>query len=823
MTLYRQVPTGSVCVKWIGLALLAFVAMSFGASVARAQHTDAKPLVNSPVIQQRDGRTVLIHDGKPAPMATYCDYILWQQSEPWKKRVEQFVKSGVRVFVLVSPRGHADFFDSVFWPMDGQFPAEPVPGQVSLDDQARIILELQPDAKFYIRPSLSPPIDFVRKHIDQMQTDEDGKTYRLPSWSSTLFLEGIEKMLRNLVSYCESRPWADRIIGYQALPYGEGLLLLNIDGKMFDVSACNENAFKQWVKRRYITVEALRESWGRPDATFEAVAVPRDRDWIARRTTAAATFGGKPVNTKEHPFNGGARNTGFQHWVERANVAVEQDYCRFQRDHFLTYVRTITGAMKDQTRALGKSRVVGIDVGKQPMMGWQIASQFDGIANSATFPNIQLLSGSWNMKELLDDPSVDLLWTPADYHARTVGFAYEPEGPADSMVLRGKTFFLENDARTYVGAGSRDLGAFLTPAQVQAGLMRNEALALSRNFFSYWCNVGSAYFDDVQIQKSIASLVPVLDRAPNQPHRETRDAIAFVVDDTSPMYENLTSGFQSIAVIWQRILGLASSGVPYRVLLLSDLERDDFPKYKVYFFPNLFCVDDKVMALLKKKVFRDGNVAIFGPGTGITDGIHLTAEPASKLLGVKMQLFPRSTQRRVIIQEPDGQAAPISSELPAGSSFGDSLDYGPTLVPELDAVEKAGGRTLGWSNTCFYIHRPGLFLRESGKGAAGNGDPSERGNGDYAVLWSCAVPLPSALIRSAARYAGCNIWSETNDVVYASDSFASLHSTRAGPKKLRLPRPMTVTDAMTNEVIGKDMTEIVWESKGLETRMFWLK
>jgi hypothetical protein len=34
---------------------------------------------------------------------------------------------------------------------------------------------------------------------------------------------------------------------------------------------------------------------------------------------------------------------------------------------------------------------------------------------------------------------------------------------------------------------------------------------------------------------------------------------------------------------------------------------------------------------------------------------------------------------------------------------------------------------------------------------------------------------------------------------------------------------MTVTDAMTNEVLGKEMSEITWQSKGLETRMFWLK
>ena len=41
--------------------------------------------------------------------------------------------------------------------------------------------------------------------------------------------------------------------------------------------------------------------------------------------------------------------------------------------------------------------------------------------------------------------------------------------------------------------------------------------------------------------------------------------------------------------------------------LLSDLERDNFPAYKVFLFPNLFKVDDNVEALLRRKVLRDGN------------------------------------------------------------------------------------------------------------------------------------------------------------------------------------------------------------------------
>ena len=144
--------------------------------------------------------------------------------------------------------------------------------------------------------------------------------------------------------------------------------------------------------------------------------------------------------------------------------------------------------------------------------------------------------------------------------------------------------------------------------------------------------------------------------------------------------------------------------MPYRIYTLSDLNRDNFPNYKIYFFPNLFCVNDDVIALLRKKVLRDGNLAIFGPGTGITDGKILSAEPATRLLGVKMELVPRTTQRRVIVEEPRGQANAIVRELSAGMTFGDSLAYGPTLVPDERAVENSGAQSLGMSNACFSIH-----------------------------------------------------------------------------------------------------------------------
>lgn len=794
-----------------------------GCSAApRVAQRDIPTAPDSAMVKHVNGRAIVTLDGQPLTYPTYCDYIMWRGPQGWRERIAEFAKNGVTVFMINVPHGK-DYFDSPYWTDENVYPTTQPDEPLSMDAQAKIILELQPNAKFYVRTWTSPPMTWVKKYPGEIQTDEDGKSYRQASISSPLYIEGITKGLRSLVNYCESQPWGDRVLGYLPAPLGEGITPLNCAGKMFDCSTGTERDFRAWLKKKYASDAELQRAWGDPTVTRDGAKVPRDAQWYAKRATAVASFGGKPLSTAGQPSNGPVTHSGLFHFIEPAVAAAEHDYCYFQRDAFIHWFSSMAAAIKEEAAAKGRKRIVGFDICKQPLMGWQILSAFDGAGDNQKFPNILQLSGSFDVAPLLDDKNIDLLFTPADYHARTVGFAFEPEGPADSMVLRGKTLLTENDARSYVGAGVKDQGAFRDEIEVEAGLLRNESLALSRNFHSYWCNVGSSYFQDEKIQKVIGKLVPALNKASASAHRETPDAIAFIVDDTSGFYEDFSAGFQSIAVIWQRIQGLAHSGVPYRIYMLSDLKRENFPNYKVYFFPNLVRVDDEVLALLKKKVLRDGNLAIFGPATGITDGKILTAEPASKLLGVTMELVPRTTQRRVIVQEPRGQSNAIVAPLAAGMTFGDTLAYGPTLVPGDRAVEKSGGLSLGMANTCFFINRTGLFLRENGQGAAGNGKAGARGAEDYAVLWSVAAPLPPNLLREAARYAGCNIWSEENDVVYASDSFVGLHTVKAGTKTLHFPRAVTVTDLVTGERLGSGVRKVTFKMEAVQTRMFKLE
>jgi hypothetical protein len=767
------------------------------------------------------GRPTVTQGHRPVSEAVYCDYIL---RGDWKERNADFAGSGVQVYHLTQAHGAQglgiDFFDNAFWPDDGVYPADDSAYEYSLDHQAGTLIGLAPEARFYIKFNLSPPLRWTQAHTGEMSTDETGKTYREASWSSARYLRDLARYVSHLVGYCESRPWAGRILGYMALPYGEGLSLLNIAGKWFDCSAANEAAFRAYLRRTYGSLEALRQAWKEPGLTWEEAKIPRDREWLARRREGEATIKGVPLSKANLSSNCGVAPRGLFHFIEAGNAVREHDYCRFMRENFRNWVGTVIAAVRDPLRRLSRERLFSIDITKQPLLGWPIMSSFDGVGDAREYPNILTLSGSWDVGSLLDHPDLDGLWTPADYTARTLGFAYEPEGVSDSLVLRGKLMFCENDQRTYVGAGMQEQGAFRDDAEVEAGLLRNAAMSLSRGFQSYWCNVGSSYFHAPGIQKTVGKLTRMLDRLQGHPHRETRDAIALVIDDQSAFCEDLTSGYQALAVIWQRVCGLAHCGVPYRILLLSDLERENLPPYRTWVFPNLFKVDAQVIRLLKKSVLRDGNVAIFGPATGISDGRHLGAEGASELLGVPFELHARSTVRHVIVQD---SGHPISRELPASLVYGDSLPYGPTLTPVERGVETSGAVVLGHANLCWFIHRSGLFLKEFGRGPAGNGRRGARGTGDYGVVWSVAVPLPAGLLRACARHAGSHIWCEEDDVIYASDSLVSIHSVKAGARTLRLPRACRVTDALSGRPVGKGkVREIRLRIAPPQTRIFTL-
>jgi hypothetical protein len=177
-----------------------------------------------------------------------------------------------------------------------------------------------------------------------------------------------------------------------------------------------------------------------------------------------------------------------------------------------------------------------------------------------------------------------------------------------------------------------------------------------------------------------------------------------------------------------------------------------------------------------------------------------------------MQLVEKSCPRRAVISGDH----PLVSRIPT-TTYGDSYAFGPVLVP---ADAKPNAAQLGSGRFYFGIDRPALWIKEFGNGAAGNAIAGNRGAEDYAVVFSSAVPLPPELLRECARYAGCNIWSEQNGVVYASGNFVALHSAKSGRFTLHLPGRFTVKDFYTSKVVATDANQFEVEIKEPDTTLF---
>ncbi len=738
---------------------------------------------DSPVsyrLEYREGRPLIVSSsGEVLPPACYCDCILWNFDE-WTARNRDFVDSGVHLYFL-SPKHSWETMASPYWVDDGIYPwPTDEEAKKDIEGQAQAILAMDPQARFYVRPGETVPKVWAKKYPEEMQLSSSGEEMSQLSLAAEHGWDDFNRYLRNIIEYCEARPWANKIVGYMYFAYGEGLTALATNGFSFDVCQSMQHAFKGFIRGKYASEAELQTAWGNSQISFDTVQVPTEDEWKAKRET-------------------------ILHWPEPEQIRRETDYFELQAILFRNYIRSIMGTLREATAA--RPVLLGLDALKQPMIGWLLNQAFgrqDWITDCMNdFPEMTIPSGAIDIADILKDEGWDIVITPSDYTARSVGYGWESEGVNDSLRLYGKAMLVENDARTWMGGEAETLGAFLTTEEVRAGLLRNTAWTLTRGHLHYWMNVGSSYFHDVRIHEAaVRDERRILNASVNWPHRETEHAICFVIDDSGPRHENGTAGYQQIANLWQRHLGLAHCGVPYRVHLLSDLMHDNMPDYRTYFFPNLFELNEERLNLLRSKVLRDGRMAIFGPSTGITDGSKTSADGISELMGIEFEIVRRQASRRVMVH---GNHA-ITNNLPASLTFGDSYAYGPVLVPSRAAVNAGGFVTLGSATTFWNINKPGLILKE---------------NDNYKMLWSVAMPLPANLLRECCRYAGSHIWCEDDNVVLASDTVAALHTVKAGNHTLHLPTPRPVWDMLTEEKMGDNMTKIEITMSSPETRIFY--
>lgn len=741
-------------------------------------------------VKMHKGRPTVFVDGMPKSLSGYNTF----HRPAFQTSMPAFYKHDIAVYFIAPGSVRGDSRGNEFWRGDklGGGLVQPGEDVFSIDEQAEHIIKGDPDAYIMVRYTPHPPDSWRKLHPAEYFITEEATVGSVPSLASEVFWQASARYSDALIRYCESRPWASRVIGYGNFHVTEGSHRPVIEGWLFDHSPLMVQRWREFLEKKYGTVERLRAAYNDTSIAFETINVPKD----------------KLRGSLEFVSN-------LVYWQPAKANQPLRDYLELQRDLWHLRFREQSAAMHG---AVNRKMVFLHDALKQTMLGWNLRGFFGHqpwqrqISWNFVYPEVMAGSGHMGIAALFGVPGCDGLITPHDYQARGAGGVYEPEGIVDSAVLHGDLFYSEMDTRNYL-VRSDDIGGSRTPKEFASVIWRNFAGSFTRGFHSYLMEFGRDWYLDDASQKILGRQYEVINESINWQH-ETMPGIAMILDDSAVLETNGSGHYFNEAIMWEQKVGLARCGVPFRVYLYEDLMLDNFPKHRVYYFPNLFRVDDERLALLKKKVFTDGNVVVWGPGSGISDGKTIGTESATRLTGFSFTMLSVNSPRRIVLSD---FSHPVISGLDAGMILGGPLPYGPVLIPE-------DGRELGMLWTKSGKPFTGISLKEFGKGAAKSTQGIQTfGEGDYASIFMTTVPLPASMWRNIARYAGAHVYSESGDVLLADKSIVGQHSLQVGKKRIALPGAFRVRDVVSGQLYSSSTDEIIYESDPPETRVFLLE
>lgn len=208
--------------------------------------------------------------------------------EELQGRLPSALSEGVRIVGLPATVDAHPFA----WAPGVLFDAEGEPDFGALDRRAAAVLDARPGAALVLQVFADATSEWKDAHPGHLVQFGGGQLApprlmagdrRHPDLVSATWQTDAEARLRALVRHVERSPWGHRVVGYELQagdhgawrPWGASL------GLGDDTTQLREQAFLDWLHRRYPDVGELRGGWlgrrrgfGRPGAGFESVQIP---------------------------------------------------------------------------------------------------------------------------------------------------------------------------------------------------------------------------------------------------------------------------------------------------------------------------------------------------------------------------------------------------------------------------------------------------------------------------------------------------------------------------------------------------------------------
>lgn len=683
--------------------------------------------------------------------------------------IKLFADAGISVYSFtVSPTAGAGAFP-------GNDPAWPAPGEFdygSCDRKAGNVLAQKPDAYFFPRLDLAAPEWWMKTHPDDLVVERNAKgdfePLRLPNdpdrikskkivrktvpcWASEAWRRDTLDAIRRLIDHVEASAYAQRVIGYH-LASGESHEWF-MWGSAVDWSPANLAAYRRWLGKIYRTDQALRTAWRRPDATIVTAEPPTAAE------LAQSAYGALRDPVRE------------QHVI---------DYLNYQSWIVADTIEYLARGVRERT---GGRKLIGAFYG-----------YVFGLAGGR-----QQLAGHQDLTRLLESPNLDFLAGPVEYSLRGLGTTFRgfaagtplTMAPQGSVRTHGKIWFNETDFASSLSGGRKaKMGKErLTLATDILRQKRNFAWGLTEAMPHWWFVVAGIRYDHPDLMRTIASYLPVADKALAL-DRSAVDDVAYVVDEFAPLRQVVADPMGQL-LLREQVPALARFGGVAGHYGLPDLSR--LQRHRMVIFGNLLSPSENARRDIEA-MKGDGRVLVFTYAPGLYRDSAINEAAMKTLTGITLERSRAAQPLRVAIKS-NGAGLKGIAGLEYGVPLPDAVD--PTFVANDPDAVVLGRLPDG---------RPGLVLKSFAT---------------WTAVFSSAPMLPPKLLRALAEKAGVRLYAEEGDCLFACRDIVTLTADTAGRKTIRLPHKRRVYDAFSGKDLGT-CDAFNFDMSRYDTRMFFL-
>ncbi len=700
--------------------------------------------------------------------------------------------------------------------------------------EAQILLEEVPDAHIMIRIGMHPPVEWCEQNPDETLTYSDGKKKpahlytesfiadypAIYSLSSQKWREDASKALVKTLERVENSPYGDRVIGcfFAAGGTSEWYYLTpteytpkttyvdsggwvqttdtDYDNVYGDLSPAFMREFSEYLKEKYQTDEKLREAWN--DETV-SIDNPRIADCDARYYIYGVDYDIKyPATTysmaPQPPMPSNGTNIG--HFVDMDR----------RRDVFDFFRAWHTGTANS---------VIYFGNVVKSLYPDKLTGAFYGSAGSTKFFGFSQIGA---VDKILNSGKIDFLASPGVYENRQPGGFTGQRQNFDSFRLKNTMFIVEDDVRTHLeNAQNRGIYEIYDYEDTYKVMKREFGRNICQDTQAWWFDqhVGGGRYKHEKIYELIKKQQEIAARSYEYDRRKNSE-IALICDEESYHVISDQSTQQLMEIFRNYEADIV--GAPMDRYLHNDMAYENMPDYKLYIFQNTLYLTDDERAIIKKKLSKNNATALFMYGAGVINPDKkpaFSAENIYDLTGIKTEFVDGVYDGKFRVTSGNGIADRLKDDVFYGD-FDRKMYYNSSGYIGKVREERDTLCPLLCANDDEAVSA--AYFPDSKKSAV-----SIKKMDGYTSVYCGAKFVNAEFVRAVAAFAGCHIYSDTNDVFYANKNFITFHAASGGEKVIKLPRVASAFEVYEEKYYSDNSNEIRFNIKRGQTLMFELK